>query len=167
MLCSAFSKTLAPGLRVGWVAPGARCAEQAMHLKYISSGYTAGLPQMAIAEFIAQGGYERHLRKMRQQYQANRNVFINWLEKYFPEGTRISYPQGSFVVWVELPFDIDTAVLNERTLARGVSIAPGMLFSASDKYRHCLRLNYTNSSPAIEAAIQTIADEITKMRNEA
>jgi DNA-binding transcriptional MocR family regulator len=164
LLCSSFSKTLAPGLRVGWVAPG-RYVNQVLHMKYVVTASTSTLPQMGIAEFIAQGGYERHLRKMRIQYEKSRDVMISWIEKYFPEQTRISYPQGGFLLWVELPFDLDTVELNSRTMQRGVSLAPGVLFSATGKYRNCMRLNFTEQPSAKnENAVKTIAEEIFKMR---
>lgn len=164
LLCSSFSKTLAPGLRVGWVAPG-RYVNQVLHMKYVVTASTSTLPQMGIAEFIAQGGYERHLRKMRIQYEKSRDVMIGWIEKYFPEQTRISYPQGGFLLWVELPFDLDTVELNSRTMQRGVSLAPGVLFSATGKYSNCMRLNFTEQPSAKnENAVKTIAEEILKMQ---
>lgn len=163
LLCSSFSKTLAPGLRVGWVAPG-RYVNQVIHMKYVVTASTATLPQMAIAEFIAQGGYERHVRKMRAQYQQSRDVMLEWLEKYFPEGTRISYPQGGFLLWVELPGKIDTVKLNEQLIPLNICIAPGSLFSASGKYGHCLRLNYTDK-PCLknELAIKKTGEVIKTM----
>jgi DNA-binding transcriptional MocR family regulator len=141
LLCSSFSKTIAPGFRVGWMAPG-RYLNQALHLKYVVTACNSTFPQSAIAEFIAQGDYERHLRKIRKQYQQNRDAMIGWIEKYFPENTRISQPQGGFVLWIELQADIDTVALNEKCLEQGIRIAPGILFSASGKYNRCLRLNY-------------------------
>lgn len=142
LYCSSFSKTLAPGLRVGWVAPG-RYLNQVMHMKYVVTASTSTQAQLGIAEFIAQGGYERHIRKMRMQYQSNRDYLIKLITEHFPEGTRISYPLGGFVLWVELPADIDTVEMNERADEFNTSIAPGVLFSATGKYRNCMRLNFT------------------------
>ncbi|SIS54786.1 PLP-dependent aminotransferase family protein [Neptunomonas antarctica] len=163
LLCSSFSKTLAPGLRIGWVAPG-RYVNLVMHMKYVVTASTSTLPQHAIAEFIAQGGYERHIRKMRAQYHQSRDVMIGWVEKYFPVGTKISYPQGGFVLWVELSDEIDTVILNERTMRQNVSIAPGMLFSGSGKYSNCMRLNFTDK-PSVknENAIKTVGNMVSKM----
>ncbi|OMH33919.1 PLP-dependent aminotransferase family protein [Motiliproteus sp. MSK22-1] len=163
LLCSSVSKTLAPGLRVGWVAPG-RYGDVLLHMKYVSTAASATLPQQAVAEFIAQGGYERHLRKMRAQYQRGRDRMIEWVERYFPENTRISYPQGGFLLWVELPEAIDSVKLNDRLECKGVGIAPGVLFSASGKYRNCLRLNYAEeSNRKIQQSIEVIGEEITQM----
>ncbi|WP_136679941.1 PLP-dependent aminotransferase family protein [Neptunomonas sp. XY-337] len=158
LYCSSFSKTLAPGLRVGWCAPG-RYLNQVIHMKYVVTASTATLPQMAIAEFIAQGGYERHVRKMRAQYQQSRDVMIGWIEKYFPAGTKISYPHGGFLLWVELPSELDTSELNEYLIPENICIAPGVLFSASGKYQNCMRLNFTDPPNAKnEAAVKRVGE---------
>jgi DNA-binding transcriptional MocR family regulator len=163
LLCSSFSKTLAPGLRVGWVAPG-RYRDQVLHMKYVGTAACATLPQLAVADFIASGQYERHLRRMRAQYLQGRDQMIAWVERYFPAGTRISYPQGGFLLWVELPGDIDTLQLNEKLQASAIRIGPGILFSASGKYRNCLRLNYSDKpSAVIENAVRTIGTQCTRM----
>lgn len=162
LLCSSFSKTLAPGLRVGWTTPG-RYHNQVLHLKYVVTGCTSTLPQVSIAEFIAQGGYERHLRKMRKQYQRDRDVMTNWIEQYFPKETRMSYPQGGFVLWVELPGKKDTVALTKLCLKKGINIAPGALFSASGKYNHCLRLNYANLTEKSRSAVKLVGEIIQGM----
>ena len=156
LLCSSFSKTLAPGLRIGWVAPG-RYLERVLHMKYISTGSTATQPQIAIAEFLKGGHFEPHLRRMRTQYQRNRDAMIDWVTRYFPAGTRASRPQGSFMLWVELPEGFDTLKLNRALHDQGVQIAVGSIFSASGKYRNCLRMNYAAKPTAqIEDAVRKV-----------
>ncbi len=157
LLCSSFSKTLSPALRTGWCAPG-RYVEQVMHMKYVSTACSSILQPRAIAEFIAQGHHERHLRKMRSQYMNNRNTVIDWIKRYFPTGTKTSFPQGGFLLWVELPKAIDTVALNQRLNQMEVSIAPGILFSAAgNKYQNCFRLNYAyETTQAIHAGIKII-----------
>lgn len=156
LLCSSFSKTLAPGLRIGWVAPG-RYLERVLHMKYISTGCTATQPQLAIADFIKGGHYEPHLRRMRSQYQRNRDLMIDWVTRYFPAGTRASRPQGGFMLWVELPESFDTLRLNRALLGQGVQIAVGCIFSASGKYRNCLRMNFASrTTDEIEAAVRNV-----------
>ncbi|KAF1009879.1 MAG: HTH-type transcriptional regulator NorG [Pseudomonas fluorescens] len=156
LLCSSFSKTLAPGLRIGWVAPG-RYLERLLHMKYISTGATATQPQIAIAEFLKNGHFEPHLRRMRAQYQRNRDLMIDWVSRYFPAGTRASRPQGSFMLWVELPEGFDTLKLNRLLTEEGVQVAVGSIFSASGKYRNCLRMNYAaKPTPEIEEAVRKV-----------
>lgn len=160
LLCSSFSKTVAPGLRMGWIAPG-RYFDRLLHMKYISSGATATQPQLALAEFIASGAYEPHVRRMRAQYQQGRDQMIDWVMRYFPEGTRVSRPQGGFMLWVELAAGFDTLRLNRELLQDGVQIAPGSLFSASGKYRNCLRMNYApRPSAAQEAAVRKVGERV-------
>jgi DNA-binding transcriptional MocR family regulator len=163
LLCSSFSKTLAPGLRIGWVAPG-RYLERVLHMKYIGTGSTATQPQMAIAEFLQAGHYEPHLRRMRSQYQRGRDQMIDWITRYFPAGTRVSRPQGGFMMWVELADDFDTLRLNRALLDQGVQVAVGSIFSASGKYRNCLRMNYSaKPTSEVENAVRKVGVAISEL----
>ncbi|TDX15934.1 GntR family transcriptional regulator [Buttiauxella sp. BIGb0552] len=141
LLCSSFSKTLAPGLRVGWIVPG-RYFDRAMHMKYIVTGSSTTFTQMAVAEFVRNGHYHRHLRRMRQHYQRNLDVFTCWVRHYFPCGICVSRPQGGFLMWIELPERIDIVPISETLRQHNIRIAVGSLLSASGKYRNCMRLNY-------------------------
>lgn len=166
LLCSSFSKTLAPGLRVGWVAPG-RYLERVLHMKYIGTGSTATQPQLAIADFIKAGHYEPHMRRMRSQYQRSRDLMIDWVTRYFPEGTRCSRPQGGFMLWVELPDGFDTQKLNRQLLEQGVQIAVGSIFSASGKYRNCLRMNFAaKPTQENEQAVQKVGAAASRLLGE-
>ncbi|MEW6120136.1 MAG: PLP-dependent aminotransferase family protein [Pseudomonadota bacterium] len=138
--CSSFSKTLAPGLRVGWVAAG-KHRERIEYLKYVSSIASPTAPQLAVAELLESGRYERYLREVRGKYASAVARMGDAVMKYFPEGTRVSQPRGGFVLWVELPGRIDSFELARRALKEGVSIAPGPLFSASGKFRNFIRLS--------------------------
>lgn len=140
LYCSSFSKTLAPGMRVGWAVPG-RYRDQVAHRKYVSSMATATLPQMAIAEYLAQGGYERYLRRVRVVYAQQSQRMVEAIVRYFPAGTRVTRPSGGFLLWVELPSTLDALALHRHALEKGVSIAPGPLFSATGKYRNFIRLS--------------------------
>jgi DNA-binding transcriptional MocR family regulator len=158
LFCSSFSKTISPAFRTGWCAPG-QYIERMKHMKYVSTACGSILQPRAIAEYIAQGYYERHIRKMRTQYMHNRDHMLEWATRYFPEGTRMSYPQGGFLLWIEFPKSIDTNVLNKQLSQHKISIAPGMLFTASTKYRHCLRLNYSQEpSDEIKRALEIIGN---------
>ncbi len=147
ILCSSFSKSLAPGLRVGWVAPG-RYASRVMHMKYISSMSSATLPQLAVADFISRGGYDRHLKKVRSVYMRGRDYLLEWITRYFPEGTRASNPQGGYLLWVELPATVNSMALTTAAMEQGVGVAPGELFSSTGKYSHHIRLNYADCPTA-------------------
>jgi DNA-binding transcriptional MocR family regulator len=156
MYCSSFSKTLSPGLRIGWSAPG-RWLKQVEHLKYVSTTAVATLPAMIVAEFLAHGGYDRYLRGVRPIYAQNAERMVQAIARFFPEGTRVAKPNGGVVLWVELPEKVDVLELHQRALERGVSIAPGPLFSAKQKYQHFIRLSYALPwNERVEQALVTV-----------
>ena len=140
LYCSSFSKTIAPGFRVGWVVTE-QWHNQIEYQKFASSLATPTLPQLAIADFLERGTYNRHLREIRSRYAEQVQRMVQMVLEHFPQGTRVSQPQGGFVLWVELPKGNNTTQLYEEVLALGISITPGMLFSAQSKYTRCLRLN--------------------------
>ncbi|WLI75592.1 PLP-dependent aminotransferase family protein [Kosakonia sp. H02] len=140
LLCSSFTKTVAPGLRIGWIAPG-RYLDRVIHKKYATIGTTVPGTQLALAAFIRDGHYHRHVRRMRQIYQQRLEIYTCWVRQYFPYDICLTRPQGSYLLWVELPETVDMICVS-RILGRlKIQIAPGSLFSASGKYRNCLRLN--------------------------
>lgn len=140
LYCSSFSKSLSPGLRIGWIAAG-RHHERVEYLKYVTSIASSTAPQLAVAELLGSGRYERYLREVRGKYQSAVTRMSDAVMSAFPEGTRISQPQGGFVLWVELPENTDSMALVRRALRDGVSVAPGPLFSASGKFGNYIRLS--------------------------
>ncbi|MBK8455409.1 MAG: PLP-dependent aminotransferase family protein [Thiofilum sp.] len=166
ILCSSFTKTVAVGLRVGWIVPG-RYRNRILHLKYVGTASAVSMTQLAIADFIEQGYFERHLRKVRQQYQMGRDVAIRLIKESFPDGTRISFPEGGFIIWVELPHGFDAVQLDKRMMQHHIKITSGSVFSASGKYRNCIRINYTRAAldEKIQAAIQLVGKEAQQLMN--
>ncbi|MBU3058883.1 PLP-dependent aminotransferase family protein [Pseudomonas indica] len=163
LLCSSFSKTLAPGLRIGWIAPG-RYLQRVLHMKYMSTGMSAQLPQLALAEFIGGGLYEPHLRRMRSQYAHGRELMTGWVSQYFPAGTRVSQPQGGFMLWVEMPQGFDSQRLNRLLAPHKVQVAPGSIFSAAGKYRNCLRMNFAPKPDARqEQAVRRVGETVSAL----
>ncbi|MGC4031323.1 MAG: PLP-dependent aminotransferase family protein [Tepidisphaeraceae bacterium] len=157
LLCSSFSKTLSPGARVGWCAPG-RYMEQIKRLKFCSTVATPSLPQLAIADFLAGGHYTRHLRKLRATYETRVRTMGDLICRHFPAGTRATRPVGGHVLWVELPGHVDSVKLFEAAGAEKISIAPGPMFSSGNGYRNCVRINCSAPIDArVEAAIATLA----------
>lgn len=162
LLCSSFSKSVAPGIRVGWIAPG-RYRDKVTHVKYVSSSMCPTLPQLAIADFIESGGYLRHTRKVRLLYKQARDHLIQCIRQHFPKDTRISFPQGGYILWVELDKKYDAVKLATQCKQGEVSIAPGTLFSATGKYRNCMRLNFSEKTEKErEAGIRELAMYINK-----
>jgi DNA-binding transcriptional MocR family regulator len=155
LYCASFSKTLAPGYRVGWIAPG-RYAQAVHRLKTLFNIATASPTQLAVAEFLTSGGYDRHVRAMRRTYAAQVGHVRAAIARGFPPGTRVTRPQGGFVVWVELPAEVDGFAVYEQALRKGVSVAPGTLFTTGEKYRSCIRLSAAAWSPRIADALRTV-----------
>jgi DNA-binding transcriptional MocR family regulator len=139
LLCSSFTKTVSPGLRVGWIAPGKWYNEVAM-LKFINSVASPELPQAAIAEFMANGGYDHHLRKLRAGFARQVEQTSHAIAEFFPKGTRITRPAGGFVLWLELPPKVDSLELFRRAREHRISIAPGPMFTTTKRYRNCIRI---------------------------
>lgn len=163
MLCSSFTKILAPGSRVGWVAPG-RFQPRVEMEKFINSIATAEVLQMTIAEFMRNGGYDHHLRRLRRVFHDNLTAFTAAIERSFPEETRVTRPEGGFMLWVELPGKIDALELHREALRNHIGIAPGPLFSATGRYRNCFRMNCGHPwSRDIELAIWRLGELAKQM----
>lgn len=151
--CSSFTKSMAPGLRVGWIAPG-RFQERIEYLKYVLNLATPTAPQLAVADYLEHGSYDRYLRQARKDYADAVQRTTLAVEAYFPEGTRVTQPQGGFVLWVEFPENLDSEALYEQALEHHICIAPGPMFSATRKYRNFIRLNCAVKwEPKVEKAL--------------
>jgi DNA-binding transcriptional MocR family regulator len=154
--CGSFAKSLAPGYRIGWAAAG-RFAEQLERAKWMTT-LSASVPaQRAIADYLEHGGYDRFLRKLRRELAAQQADMLSAIDRYFPAQSTATRPDGGYFTWVELPRHVDSLRLFEAALERGISFAPGPMFSASGEFRHHIRLNYGYPwSPEIERAMATL-----------
>lgn len=163
MHCSSFSKCLAPGYRVGWAAPG-RYAKAVERLKLTTSLATSVPAQITLASYLAKGGYDRHLRSLRHTLMLQQMKFIEAIERYFPEGTRLSSPAGGYFLWVKLPDGVNALELHRVALNNGISIAPGPIFSSQKGFTDYVRLNYGHIwDEQIEASIATLGTIINRL----
>ncbi|NIU63898.1 MAG: aminotransferase class I/II-fold pyridoxal phosphate-dependent enzyme, partial [Pseudomonas stutzeri] len=154
MHCGSFSKSLAPGYRVGWVA-GGRYAEQITRLKLMTTISPSVPAQAAIADYLQHGGYDRHLRKLRHALEMQQGAMLASAARHFPASTRVTRPSGGYFLWFEFPEQVDSLQLLQLALDQGISLAPGPIFSATQGFRHCARLNHghpwdTRSEQAME-----------------
>ena len=156
MHCSSFSKTLAPGYRIGWTSPG-RFLRQVIYQK-LTTSLTTSLPaQLGIARYLERGSLERHLRNIRLALKNNRDDYIEAVSHAFPGSTKVSRPGGGYFLWVELPRAADAIALHGAAMQAGISIAPGPMFSASQTFTSCIRINCGHPlTTRVEAALKTL-----------
>lgn len=145
LLCSSLSKSLSPGLRIGWVIPG-KYLKQVTQLKVSNSMAGATLPALTAARYLEMGIFDRHLRQMRRYYKERRDYFLHLASEHLPKDIRLTHPQGAYVIWLELDKSVDSMKLYEEALRKKISIAPGPLFSASGQYKNFIRINFGKAS---------------------
>jgi DNA-binding transcriptional MocR family regulator len=139
--CSSFSKTLAPGFRIGWCIPG-RFNREVYYQKYINSLASPTLTQRAMTHFLENGRYDLHLKRLRKELHIQCLKYSQAVKEYFPEGTRISQPKGGFVLWIELSERINAIELYRAALEEKISIAPGQIFSTGDQFQNYIRISF-------------------------
>ncbi|MGN6518022.1 MAG: PLP-dependent aminotransferase family protein [Dokdonella sp.] len=154
--CSSFSKSLAPGYRIGWIAPG-RHLRTVARLK-LSTTLTASTPAEAtLAAYLEHGGYDRHLRKLRRALVQQRDAMLASIATHFPAATRATRPDGGYFLWLELPAGVDALEVHRRALARAISVAPGPIFSSRAQFERYLRLNFGHPHDTrLEAAVAAL-----------
>jgi DNA-binding transcriptional MocR family regulator len=158
ILCSSISKTLAPGLRVGWIAPG-KFRERVLQLKTNQTLTSPTITQMAVAEFLEHGAYDAHLRRIRGFFAEQLQRFSSAILRYFPRNICVSRPRGGFVLWIEFEHNLNTTELAARAMNHHrISVAPGCIFSANGKrFQNCLRISCGHPwSVQMEDAVKTL-----------
>jgi DNA-binding transcriptional MocR family regulator len=154
--CASFSKSLAPGYRVGWTIPG-KFKDKVIRLKRMHTVSTNTLAQAALADFLSNGRFELHLRHLRKALHTQCLRYIQAVCEYFPEDTCITRPQGGFTLWIEMNKKINAYKLHKRALKHNIGIAPGQIFSSQGNFENCFRISYGEPwSPKIEEGLKTI-----------
>ncbi len=138
---SSFSKTAAPGYRVGWLI-GGRFQDKIKRLKRSMSCSSPLLQQWTLTDFLLSGEYDRYLIRLRVVLKRNQERMRSLIAETFPKNTRVSSPKGGSVLWIELPQDIDSTQLFELALTHNIGIAPGLIFSPSKRFNNFIRLSY-------------------------
>lgn len=159
--CGSFSKSLAPGYRIGWTAAG-RYKNTVIQLKRMHNISTNTLAQVSIAHFLQNGRYELHLRRLRKDLHTQCLRYLQAITEFFPEDIRITQPQGGFVLWIEMKSG-DGYKLHKRALKSQIGIAPGQIFSAQGQFQNYFRLSYGLPwSDKIERGLKTLGELMSK-----
>lgn len=156
MHCGSFSKCLAPGYRLGWVAAGRYTREIAR--RKIESSLATSLPiQQGIAQMLRHGGYDGHLTRLRRRLAVQQAAALESVRRHFPSGYRVAPPAGGYFLWIECAPSVDSLEVHRQALDFGITIAPGPMFSARRGYSNYLRLNYGHPwTPAMDRAVQRL-----------
>jgi DNA-binding transcriptional MocR family regulator len=158
-----FSKSLAPGLRVGFMVASGKLARDLLHFKESHDICTGRLTQAVVAAFIERGGYRRHLMRVRREYKRRRDAMLEALHTHLDVPHRVTHPKGGMHLWVMFESPLDMAGLEEMAEKRGVSFAPGTLFFTDGRRASSLRLNFSaNPVETIHEGIVRLAQCIKK-----
>jgi DNA-binding transcriptional MocR family regulator len=162
--CASVSKSLAPGYRIGWAIPG-RFRNKIIELKRMHTVSTNTLSQAVIAEFLSNGRFELHLRHLRKTLHTQCLRYIQAISEFFPDDTRVTRPQGGFVLWIELNKKVNTYKLHKKALKHNIGIAPGQIFSPQGRFENCFRMSFGLPwSEKVEEGIRTIGKLIREYK---
>jgi DNA-binding transcriptional MocR family regulator len=163
LYCSSFSKTLTPGVRIGWTIPGAFTG-QVKRLKLNASIATASMNQHLVAAFLKSGGYDRHLRKLRNALKNQASNTALAVARHFPEGTRITAPRGGLTLWLELDPQVDSMQVFHAARKRKIAILPGIMCSTTKQYKNFIRISCGfRWSEQLERGIATLGEIVRKL----
>jgi DNA-binding transcriptional MocR family regulator len=162
--CASFSKSLAPGFRIGWTIPG-RFKEKVLRLKRMHTVSTNTLAQAAVADFLSKGRFELHLRHLRRALHTQSLKYLQAVSEFFPEDTCVTRPQGGFTFWVEMNKRINAYKFHKRALKHNIGIAPGQIFSSQGRFENCFRISYGQPwSNKIENGLHTLGKLMKEYR---
>ncbi len=153
--CSSLSKSLTTGWRIGWVAPG-KFFDEVMTIKAYTNVATNTPCQRAASEFFAQGGYDHHLRKLNRALRERVTHARRLIAAHFPDGTRVSDPEGGYILWVQLPEGIEPLKFYEDAKLQKVVFTPGMLFTRTSEHDRSIRLNCSQPMEQLEQGLKIL-----------
>ena len=145
-----FSKTIAPGLRLGWIVAPPEVISKLVQLKQSADLHTSTFTQHVAYEVVRDGFLEKHVKFIRTLYRERRDVMLAALKEFFPPEVKWTRPQGGLFLWVTLPQSLDSHKILEVAVAQNVAFVPGTSFYANPgKMDHHMRLNFSNSKPEL------------------
>lgn len=162
--CGTFSKTLSPGLRVGWITAAAPLIDKLVLVKQASDLHSATLNQMALT-YVAETMFDAQVALVRQAYRTRRDAMLASLERHMPAGYKWNKPEGGMFVWMEGPKGLDARKLLDRAVMHDrVAFVPGQAFYADGSGAETMRLSFSLAEPAvIDEGVQRLARAIAAM----
>lgn len=162
--CGTFSKTLGPGLRVGWIFSSSKNVNELIPLKLATTYSASAHTERAVELFLKNKSYSRHLRKINSVLAKNISTVSKILEKNLPSSVHISRPKGGFSLWLNLGEQIDSFVLYKKLMSENIAISPGFIFSRQSKYQHHIRINCgLELTSEVKRAIARVCELINQM----
>ncbi|PWT35626.1 aminotransferase [Limosilactobacillus reuteri] len=163
---STFSKTLAPGFRLGWLVADKAVVNKLTVLKQSADLHTDNLAQFAVAQFFADNDVDAHVKEISALYGKRKDLMLEGIKKYFPEGVKYTDPEGGMFLWVEVPGVDDTVELFKECLKHDVAFVPGDPFFAGEVQPGAFRLNYSNmKEDQIEVGLKRLGAALTAAVN--
>lgn len=153
-----FSKTLMPGLRVGYMVVTGEDYQALVEKKLLHDLQVSSITQAVVSEYLASGHYRRHLNHIRANHLHSRNVMLSALERYFPQNANWTVPQGGLFLWVHLPAAITLSEVCHQALAQKVLVAPGDPFFPGRSSYNAMRLNFSHSLEIIDKGIAILGE---------
>jgi len=158
LYCGTFSKTLSPGLRVGWVCGPAALIRRLTLIKQAADLHTATINQQVLYR-IAEDGFDLAVDRARAAYAARRDAMLAALRKHAPSGVTWTEPEGGLFIWLTLPAGADAASLLGKAIERNVAFVPGKAFFADGSGKNTMRLSYSLLAEDVqEAGIRILCD---------
>lgn len=163
---STFSKTLAPGFRLGWLVADKAVVNKLTVLKQSADLHTDNLAQFAVAQFFADNDVDAHVKEISALYGKRKDLMLEGIKEYFPEGVKYTDPEGGMFLWVEVPGVDDTVELFKECLEHDVAFVPGDPFFAGEVQPGAFRLNYSNmKEDQIEVGLKRLGAALTAAVN--
>ena len=154
--CASLAHFVAPGFNIGWIS-GGRYQPAIQRLKQVSNLGGSRLNQLALAEFLESGAFDRHVRRLRTELWRTVESAREEVLRHFPAGTRVSRPEGGFVLWIQLPEGHDGEAVRRRAASTGIHILSGAVFSPNRLYRPYIRIACGYPFDVLKPAIRAIA----------